>query len=282
MSYETLSEQRCHGGTQGFYSHVSDSVGTPMRFAVYLPPQAAGRVVPVLYYLAGLTCTEETATIKAGAQAHAAHHGLALVMPDTSPRGAGIEGEDDDWDFGTAAGFYLDASRAPWSRNYRMYDYVTRELRELVESAFPVDGAASGIFGHSMGGHGAITIALKNPQSYRSVSAFAPICAPSHCPWGEKALSRYLGEERAAWADYDACELLGRGTHPGTLLVDQGDADPFLERELHPHLLQQACARSGQALKLRMQPGYDHSYYFIATFMAEHIAHHAAALGTGA
>jgi len=281
MSFETISEQHCHGGTQGFYSHESSSVGTPMRVAVYLPPAAANGKVPVLYYLAGLTCTEETATIKAGAQAHAAAHGLALVMPDTSPRGAGIEGEDDDWDFGSGAGFYLNATQAPWSDHYRMYDYITDELKGLIEARFPVDGAASGIFGHSMGGHGALTIALKTPQAYRCVSAFAPICAPMQCPWGEKAFSNYLGADRDSWREHDACELLGRGTHSGTLLVDQGDADQFLAEQLHPHLLREACERAGQALNLRMQPGYDHSYYFIQSFMGDHIAHHAAVLNGG-
>ena len=253
-----------------------------MRFAVYLPPAAREGKVPVLYYLAGLTCTEETATIKAGAQAHAAAHGLALVMPDTSPRGAGIEGEDDDWDFGSGAGFYLNASRAPWSSHYRMADYVSVELPALVEKHFAVDGGASGIFGHSMGGHGAITLALKNPRRYRSVSAFAPICAPMRCPWGEKAFSNYLGSDKDSWREHDACELLARGTHPSTFLVDQGDADQFLAEQLHPQLLTEACERAGQALNLRMQPGYDHSYYFIQTFMAEHIAHHAKVLTGGA
>ena len=278
ISVQTISEQTCHGGTQGFYRHDSQSVGTPMGFALYLPPAATSAKVPVLYYLAGLTCTEETATIKAGAQAHAAAHGIALVMPDTSPRGAGIPGEDDDWDFGSGAGFYLNATQAPWSSHYRMDDYVTRELKELVESRFPVDPAACGIFGHSMGGHGALTLALKNPGAYRSVSAFAPICAPMRCPWGEKAFSGYLGADRDAWRDHDACELLRRGTHPGTVLVDQGDADQFLADQLHPHLLRDACEAAGQALTLRMQPGYDHSYYFIQTFMGDHIAHHASVL----
>ena len=208
---ETLSEQRCHGGVQGFYRHESQETGTPMQFAVYLPPAARQGPVPVLYYLAGLTCTEETATIKAGAQAHVSRLGLALVMPDTSPRGASIEGEDDAWDFGTGAGFYLDATREPWTAHYRMYAYVTRELRTLVASRFPVRDEATGVFGHSMGGHGALTIALKNPGAYRTVSAFAPICAPAQCPWGEKAFRGYLGDDRTAWAEYDAAALIGSG-----------------------------------------------------------------------
>ena len=275
---ETLSEQRCHGGAQGFYRHESRETGTPMRFAVYLPPDARHGPVPVLYYLAGLTCTEETATIKAGAQAHASRLGLALVMPDTSPRGASIEGEDDDWDFGTGAGFYLDATREPWSAHYRMYAYVTEELRALVASRFPVRDDATGVFGHSMGGHGALTIALGNPDAYRTVSAFAPICAPSRCPWGEKAFGGYLGDDRAAWARHDATALIGAGARCAPILVDQGEDDQFLDAQLHPHLLEQACARAGQPLELRRHPGYDHSYYFIQTFIADHLEHHARGL----
>ena len=275
---ETLSEQRCHGGSQGFYRHESRETGTPMRFAIYLPPDARHGPVPVLYYLAGLTCTEETATIKAGAQAHASRLGLALVMPDTSPRGASIEGEDDDWDFGTGAGFYVDATREPWSAHYRMYAYVTEELRALVASRFPVMDDATGVFGHSMGGHGALTIALKNPDRYRTVSAFAPICAPSQCPWGEKAFSGYLGDDRAAWAAHDAAALVRCGARCGPILVDQGEDDQFLETQLHPHLLEAACREADQRLDLRRHPGYDHSYYFIQTFIADHLAHHARGL----
>ena len=279
MSLETISEQRCFGGTQGFYSHASEATGTSMRFALFLPPAARRHRVPVLYYLAGLTCTEETATIKAGAQQHAARFGLALVMPDTSPRGAGIQSEDDDWDFGTGAGFYLDAALEPWSAHYNMYHYVTDELRTLVEGGFPVDNERTGIFGHSMGGHGALTIALKNPYHYVSVSAFAPICAPMRCPWGEKAFTCYLGEDRDAWKAYDSCELVADRPIDAHILIDQGQDDQFLAEQLHPQLFQDACRASGQALTLRMQAGYDHSYYFIASFMAEHIAHHAGALG---
>ena len=275
---ETLSEQRCHGGIQGFYRHQSAETGTPMRFAVYLPPAAEEGPVPVVYYLAGLTCTEETATIKAGAQFHASRLGLALVMPDTSPRGAWIQGEDDDWDFGTGAGFYLDAIREPWSIHYRMYTYVTEELRDLVASRFPVRDDATGVFGHSMGGHGALTIALKNPDRYRTVSAFAPICAPSQCPWGEKAFSGYLGNDRTAWAEYDAVALIQSGARCASILIDQGEGDQFLDVQLHPHLLQDACARARQPIEVRRHPGYDHGYYFIQTFIADHLGHHALGL----
>jgi len=272
---ETLSEQRCHGGTQGFYRHRSETTGTDMRFAAFLPPQAAREPVPVLYFLAGLTCTEETATIKAGAQRHAAERGLILVMPDTSPRGAGIAGEDDDWDFGTGAGFYLDATVEPWSVNYRMRGYVVDELRALVNRRFPARADATGIFGHSMGGHGALTLAFSHPEIYRSVSAFAPICAPSRCPWGTKAFSGYLGDDRNAWLAHDATELVRAGRRQGPILIDQGDEDQFLAEQLHPDDFAAACAAAGQELVLRMQPGYDHSYFFIQTFMGHHIAHHA-------
>ena len=275
---ETLSEQHCHGGVQGFHRHESAETGTSMRFSVYLPPAAQRGPVPVVYFLAGLTCTEETATIKAGAQAHASRLGLALVMPDTSPRGAAIEGEDDGWDFGTGAGFYLNATQAPWSAHYRMYAWVTGELRALVASRFPVRDDATGVFGHSMGGHGALTIALKDPDAWRTVSAFAPICAPMLCPWGEKAFSGYLGDDRAAWAEYDATALVRSGAMCSPILVDQGEGDQFLEAQLHPHLLEEACTAAGQPLDLRRHPGYDHSYYFIQTFVADHLEHHARGL----
>jgi S-formylglutathione hydrolase len=276
-SIETISEQRSFGGVQGFYRHESPRCGT-MRFAVYQPPQAALGKRPVLYYLAGLTCTEETATIKAGAQRVAAELGLTLVMPDTSPRNTGIEGATAAWDFGEGAGFYLDATEAPWAPRFAMYSYVVEELPALIARHFAVDPARSGIFGHSMGGHGALTIALKNPRRYRSVSAFAPIVAPSQVPWGLKALPRYLGEDRSRWQDYDACALVRRGTFPGTILIDQGEADQFLLEQLKPELFEAACAEAGQALTLRRQAGYDHSYYFIASFIEEHLRHHAAAL----
>ncbi len=249
-----------------------------MRFAVYRPPQAEAGAVPVLTYLAGLTCTEETFMIKAGAQRLAAEAGLMLVAPDTSPRGTGIAGEDEDWDFGTGAGFYLDATAAPWEAYYNMYTYVTAELPGVIAAEFPARAGAASIFGHSMGGHGALTIALKNPGTYRSVSAFAPIVAPTQVPWGEKAFSGYLGPDREAWRNYDATELVAGSRFDGTILIDQGEADQFLTEQLRPELFEAACAAAGQPLTLRRQPGYDHSYYFIATFIADHIAHHAAAL----
>jgi len=277
--FETLSEQACFGGVQGFYRHASTSCAGPMRFAVYQPPQAVQGKCPVLYYLAGLTCTEETATIKAGAQRLAAQFGLVLVMPDTSPRDTGIEGATGDWEFGEGAGFYVDATQAPYAERFNMHRYVVEELPALVARHFPVDLERSGIFGHSMGGHGALTIALRYPERYRSVSAFAPIVAPSQVPWGQKALPRYLGDNPAAWADYDACELVRRQTFAGTILIDQGEADKFLEAQLKPELFDQACAEAGQPLLLRRHPGYDHSYWFISTFMEDHLRHHAKALG---
>jgi S-formylglutathione hydrolase len=278
-SLEKISEQRSFGGVQGIYRHASSTCAGPMRFAVYQPPQAEKGRCPVLYYLAGLTCTEETATIKAGAQRVAAELGLILVMPDTSPRGTNIEGATGDWEFGEGAGFYLDATQAPWSSHFRMYSYIVDELPALIAENFPVDVSRSSLFGHSMGGHGALTIALKHPDRYRSVSAFAPIVAPSQVPWGHKALPRYLGEDRVSWAAYDACELVRKQTFPGTILIDQGETDPFLEGQLKPELFDQACAEAGQALLLRRQAGYDHSYWFIATFMEDHLRHHGRALG---
>lgn len=279
-SIETLSEQACFGGTQGFYRHASLQCAGAMRFAVYQPPQAGQGPCPVLYYLAGLTCSEETAVIKAGAQRLAAELGLILVMPDTSPRDTGIEGATDDWEFGEGAGYYVDATREPWSSHFQMYSYVVDELPALIDGHFSTDPKRRGIFGHSMGGHGALVIALRNPGRYRSVSAFAPIVAPSQVPWGQKALPQLLGEDRAAWAQYDACELVREHTFAGTILIDQGEADPFLERQLKPELFEQACAESGQDLTLRRHAGYDHSYYFVSTFMGEHLRHHAEALAS--
>ncbi|HET6553995.1 MAG TPA: S-formylglutathione hydrolase [Dyella sp.] len=276
---ETISEQRCHDGVQGFYRHHSELCGGPMRFALYQPPQAASEVCPVLYYLAGLTCTEETATIKAGAQRVAAELGLILVMPDTSPRGTGFEGATGDWEFGEGAGFYVDATQAPWASRFRMHSYVVDELPALIAQHFPVDRERTGIMGHSMGGHGALTIALRHPDRYRSVSAFAPIVAPTQVLWGQKALPRYLGDDAAAWAEYDACELVRRRVFDGTILIDQGEADGFLSTQLKPELFDQACAEGGQSLLLRRHPGYDHSYYFISTFIDDHLRHHAKALG---
>lgn len=275
---QTRAEHIVFGGKQGFYEHESALTKGPMRFAVFVPSAAAKKSVPVVYYLAGLTCNEETFVIKAGAQRVAEELGLAIVTLDTSPRTQRYPGDDESWDFGLGAGFYLDATVAPWSESYRMRSYVTRELRDLVEASFPVDAKKRGIFGHSMGGHGALTIALDLPGEYQSCSAFAPIVAPSQVPWGQKALPRFLGEDRAAWARYDAVELLKTRTFAGEILVDQGTADKFLERELKPELFEAACKAAGQALRLRRHDGYDHSYYFIASFVEDHLRHHAKAL----
>lgn len=276
--FETLSEHGCFGGRQGFYRHVSAEIGLPMRFAVFVPPQAAAGPVPVLFYLAGLTCTEETFPIKAGAQRLAAELGLMLVAPDTSPRGANVPGEAEAWDFGVGAGFYLDAVREPWARHWRMESYLTGELRALVGVHFPADLARCGIFGHSMGGHGALTLSLRHPELYRSVSAFAPIAAPTLCPWGEKAFGGYLGEDRSLWRAHDASALIEDGRRCPPILVDQGLADSFLPTQLNPERLEQVCAAAGQPLRLRRHEGYDHGYYFISTFMADHLAHHAGQL----
>ncbi len=281
MTLETISEHRSFGGLQGYYRHASGVIGLPMRFAVYQPPQSEQRRVPVLFYLAGLTCTEETFVIKAGAQRIAAQLGLMLVACDTSPRQTGIPGEAEDWDFGSGAGFYLNATQAPWSRYFRMYDYVLGELRETVLAHFPGEPQRLGIFGHSMGGHGALVLALRNPAVYRSVSAFAPICSPTRCPWGRKAFTGYLGEDQATWASYDAVELLNaRGTRAfREILVDQGLADKFLPQgQLLPELLEAACAKASQPLRLRRQEGYGHDYFFIASFVEDHLRFHADAL----
>jgi len=274
---ETISQHLCFGGVQGFYRHASDIIGLPMRFSVYQPPQAQQRPVPGLFYLAGLTCTEETFMIKAGAQRFAAQHGIMLVAPDTSPRGAGIPGEAGSWDFGVGAGFYVDATEAPWHAHFRMYSYVVHELRELVLRQFPARADGIGIFGHSMGGHGALTLALKNPDIYRSVSAFAPIAAPMHCPWGEKAFSGYLGADRNRWRQHDASELMTtlRTPFPQGILIDQGLDDQFLQAgQLQPERFEAACASAGQPLTLRRHAGYDHGYYFISSFVEDHIAFH--------
>jgi S-formylglutathione hydrolase len=274
-AFETRETHRCHGGTLGFHAHRSAATGTEMRVGVYLPPQAEQGRVPALYYLAGLTCTEETFLIKAGAIRHAAALGLALIAPDTSPRGAGIPGEGDDWDFGLGAGFYLDATEEPWARHYRMYSYVTDELPALIETSFPVVSGQRGLFGHSMGGHGALTIALKQPERWRSVSALAPIANPVAVPWGEKAFSRYLGADRETWASYDASLLMRQRAYPGKILVDQGLEDKFLEPQLHPEALEAAAVASGQQLLLRRHAGYDHSYWFIQSVIEDHLRWHA-------
>lgn len=275
---EVVSEQRCFGGTQGVYRHESSETGTPMQFSVFQPDGANN--APVLWYLSGLTCTEENFTVKAGAQRYAAQYGLILVAPDTSPRGAGVKGEDDDYDFGSGAGFYVDATQTEWSQHYRMYSYVTSELPELVFSSFSGNQQRQGITGHSMGGHGALTIGLKNPDQYHSISAFSPICAPMQCQWGQKAFSGYLGDGEESWKQYDAVELIAEGRKSGEILIDQGGADDFLDSQLKPHLFKTACETANQPLTLRIQPGYDHSYYFIASFIGEHIKFHAERLGS--
>ncbi|MBV8625201.1 MAG: S-formylglutathione hydrolase [Herbaspirillum sp.] len=274
---ETLSEHGCFGGVQGYYRHAAPAIGLDMRFSVFVPPQAAtGGKLPVLFYLAGLTCTEETFMIKAGAQRVAADLGLILVACDTSPRGAGIAGESDSWDFGVGAGFYLDATQAPWSRHYRMESYVVEDLRAAVLAHFPADAQRVGIFGHSMGGHGALTLALRHRDIYRSVSAFAPIAAPSQCPWGRNAFGHYLGEQGPAWREHDASELMRglRSPYPQGILIDQGLADKFLAEQLLPEQFEAACKAASQPLTLRRHEGYDHGYYFIASFMEDHLRFH--------
>ncbi|MCC2656075.1 MAG: fghA [Panacagrimonas sp.] len=273
----TRSEHACFGGRLGFHAHTSTETGTEMRFAVFTPPRALqGEKVPALYYLAGLTCTEETFVIKAGAQRLAAELGLMLVACDTSPRGLDIPGDSDAWDFGVGAGFYLDATQAPWAPHYRMGSYVNAELPALIESNFPARADRRGIFGHSMGGHGALVTALRDPDRWHSASAFAPICNPAAVPWGQKAFGNYLGDQdRAAWERYDASLLMRARVFPRELLVDQGMSDQFLESQLHPQALDAAAKASGQSLRLRRHAGYDHSYWFIQSFVADHLQHHA-------
>ena len=271
---ETLTTNHSFKGTQGVYRHASAETGTSMTFAVYVPRHEPGVKLPVLWYLSGLTCTHANVTEKGEYRAACAEHGIVFVAPDTSPRGEGIP-DAEGYDFGQGAGFYVDATEAPWAANFRMRSYIERELPDLIAGEFPVDMRRQGITGHSMGGHGALTIALRNPGRFRSVSAFAPIVSPLNCPWGEKALGGYLGPDNAAWREYDACALIDDGARLPDLLVDQGTADNFLEGQLKPHLLQEACDRAGIEATIRMQPGYDHSYYFISSFMADHVAWHA-------
>ncbi|MBE1160767.1 S-formylglutathione hydrolase [Dyella acidiphila] len=273
---ERIERRACFGGWQDVYRHHSAALDCSMQFALYLPPQIAETKVPVLYWLSGLTCNEQNFITKAGAQRYAAEHGVALVVPDTSPRGEDVA-DADSYDLGKGAGFYLNATEQPWLRHYRMHDYVAQELPALIESHFPVSDARA-ISGHSMGGHGALVLALKNPGRYRSVSAFSPIVAPSQVPWGEKAFTAYLGNDRAAWKQYDASELLKSATERLPLLIDQGDADEFLATQLRPELFEAAAAAAAYPITLRMQRGYDHSYYFVASFIGEHLAHHARAL----
>ena len=277
-----VSEIACFGGRQLRFRHVSESLNCDMHCSVYLPPQAEDTPCPIIFWLSGLTCSDENFVQKAGAQRYAAEQGVVLVAPDTSPRGEAVPDDPEgSWDFGLGAGFYVNATQSPWSQHYRMYDYIVEELPACIAADLPVDSSRLSIMGHSMGGHGALTIALNNPQRYRSVSAFAPICSPINCPWGEKALGHYLGNNRQDWQRYDSCELIRaaqRAVFKQPILIDQGDADAFLYEQLKPQLLQSACEAVGQPLSLRMQPGYDHSYFFISSFIGEHIAHHAACL----
>ena len=281
MTIEVVSENKAFGGRQLVVRHASQATSTEMTFSIFLPPQAEQSVkVPVLWYLSGLTCTHANVTEKGEYRAACAKHGLIFVAPDTSPRGDGVP-DDPEYDMGQGAGFYVDATEAPWSANFRMWSYVTEELPALVAAEFPADMGREGITGHSMGGHGALIVALRNPERFRSVSAFAPIVAPSQVPWGQKALSGYLGEDRATWRKHDAVALIEDGSFVDEILIDVGGADPFIEKELRPELLEQACRAAGIPLTLRVQPGYDHSYYFISTFMADHLAWHAERLRRG-
>lgn len=281
MALATVSTAKAHGGVQGVYSHASAATGTDMAFSVFVPGHAPGEKLPVVWYLSGLTCTQANVTEKGEFRAACAEHRLIFVAPDTSPRGDGVPDDPDGaYDFGLGAGFYLDATRAPYDRHYRMESYIADELPGLITDSFPADMTRQSIMGHSMGGHGALTISLRNPGRFRATSAFAPIVAPSQVPWGQKAFTGYLGEDRSTWADHDACALIEAGARLPEILVDQGTADGFLETQLRPHLLAAACATAGIDLTLRMQEGYDHSYYFISTFMADHLAWHADRLKT--
>jgi S-formylglutathione hydrolase len=278
---EIVAENKAHGGRQLVIKHASAATGTDMTFSIFLPPQAAeSGKLPVVWYLSGLTCTHANVTEKGEYRAACAEHGLIFVAPDTSPRGEAVP-DAEGYDFGQGAGFYVDATEEPWARNFRMWSYVTEELPALVAAEFPADMDRQGITGHSMGGHGALTLALNHPERFRSVSAFAPIVAPGQVPWGEKALTGYLGDDRPAWRRHDSVSLIEDGARVEEILVDVGTADPFIEKELRPELLEAACAKAGIALTLRRQPGYDHSYYFISTFMADHLAWHAERLRRG-
>ena len=279
--FKKLSAHTCFGGTQYFYEHASEQIGLPMRFTLYLPPAASFGPVPAVMYLAGLTCNEETFAAKAGAQRIASELGLALMAPDTSPRGTNVLGQADAWDFGVAAGFYLDATQQPWATHWRMESYLLKELLAQLPQSFPIDAKRLGIMGHSMGGHGALTLALRHPQVFQSVSAFAPICAPTQCPWGRKALAGYLGADESLWQKHDATQLLlarGCTLSDQAILIDQGLSDKFLTEQLHPHLFKAACEQVGQKLALNFHEGYDHGYYFVSSFMESHLRHHAAAL----
>lgn len=280
MTLETLSTSLSHGGTQGVYTHASTATGTPMTFSVFVPPQAEAGPRPIVWYLSGLTCTHANVTDKGQFQRACAELGLIFVAPDTSPRGEGVPDDPEGaWDFGLGAGFYVDATQAPWAANYRMESYIVSELPELIAAQFPVDMDRQAITGHSMGGHGALTLALRNPGRWKSVSAFAPITSPMRCPWGEKALGGYLGQDRSEWRRHDATALIEDGARAPELLVDQGLADSFLENQLKPELLETACRAAGIPLTLRRQAGYDHSYFFIASFMEDHLRWHAERLG---
>jgi S-formylglutathione hydrolase len=276
---EVVSTNRAFGGVQGVYRHDSAEAGTPMTFAVYVPDHAPGAKLPVLWYLSGLTCTHANVMEKGEYRRACAEHGVIFIAPDTSPRGDAVP-DDEAYDFGQGAGFYVDATREPWVKNFRMRGYIERELPELVAAEFPVDMARQGIMGHSMGGHGALTISLRNPGRFKSTSAFSPIVSPMNCPWGQKALGGYLGDDRSAWREYDACALIEDGARLPDLLVDQGTADTFLEEQLKTHLLDEACRKADMRAHIRLQEGYDHSYFFISTFMAEHIAWHAERLSS--
>jgi S-formylglutathione hydrolase len=276
MQIELISSNAAHGGTQGVYKHQSHSTGTEMTFSVFVPPHAPGVKLPVIWYLSGLTCTHANVTDKGEFRAACAQLGLIFVAPDTSPRGEGVADDAGGaYDFGLGAGFYVDATQHPFAEHYKMRTYIETELPEIVAANFPVDMERQGIMGHSMGGHGALTISLRNPGRYKSTSAFAPIVSPVNCPWGQKALSGYLGDDQAGWAQYDACALIAGGARLPDMLVDQGDADNFLSEQLKTHLLTEACDAARQDATIRMHPGYDHSYYFISTFMAEHLHWHA-------